>query len=70
MLFLLDDFGVQFDDRKKLQQEECHCFEGIKYEKKHVCSTRQRHAEKKNVHYQGGLRNAIKESALWLRKFV
>ena len=70
MLFLLDDFGVQFDDRKKLQQEECHCFEGIKYEKKHVCSTQQRHAEKKNVHYQGGLRNAIKESALWLRKFV
>ena len=70
MLFLLDDFGVQFDDRKKLQQEECHCFEGIKYENKHVCSTRQRHAEKKNVHYQGGLRNAIKESALWLRKFV
>ena len=26
-----------FDNSKKLQQEECHCFEGIQYEKKHVC---------------------------------
>jgi hypothetical protein len=69
MLFLLDDFGVEFE-KPNFQAKKCRCFKGLMYDnlqKQTLCSNVN---QKFNADRNNKLKNEIRKKAFWLRSFV